>query len=94
MAVGRLAEQCDILTTEIGHVDTEVLEGLATGAHTRDDWRHVKSSKIEVYLNWCTIRVIQDNYEQKEYLMSRSIPTARSLLLDGNSTEELENAAK
>ena len=64
-AIRLLAENCDILTIEIEHVDTDVLEDLSTGTETRDDWRLVKSTKVEVQPNWRTIRVIQDKYDQK-----------------------------
>ena len=92
-AVRQLAEKSDILTVEIEHVDTDVLEELATGAQTRDDWRLVKSTRVEVQPSWRTIRVIQDKYDQKEHLIKRSIPTARSLPIEKNGIEELKGVA-
>ena len=38
-AVRALAKECDILTIEIKHVDTDVIEDLAMGTDTRPDVR-------------------------------------------------------
>ncbi|KAK3174892.1 hypothetical protein OEA41_002138 [Lepraria neglecta] len=89
-AIRQLAEQYDVLTIEIEHVDTEVIEDLSTGTRTRDDWRLVNGTKVEVQPSWRTIRVIQDKYDQKEYLMKHRLPVARSVPLNDNSISELE----
>lgn len=92
-AIRRLARKCDVLTVEIEHVDTDVLEELASGTEIRDDRTLVKGSKVEVHPSWRTIRVIQDKYRQKEHLLGLGIATARSLLLEDASTEGLEQIA-
>lgn len=74
-AVRRLAEECDIMTVEIEHVDTDVLEELATGLKTGPDWRLVNSLRRETQPNWRTIRTIQDKLEQKQHLQFHAVPT-------------------
>lgn len=91
--IRKLAQECDILTVEIEHVDTEVLQGIAEGTHIQDDWRLVKSKKVSVQPSWKTIRVIQDKYSQKEYLMSCGIATTESLPIESPTKRELEEAA-
>ena len=71
----RLAESCEILTTEIEHVDTYALEEVA--------------SEIKVEPSWKTIRIIQDKFQQKEYLSQFQIPMAEYRQLRKNSLEEL-----
>lgn len=44
VAVRQLAKECDLLTVEIEHVDTDVLEEISTGTETRPDWRTVPGS--------------------------------------------------
>lgn len=67
--IRELARQCDILTVEIEHVDTHVLEEIAekgvevVGADGKPFLR-----KVEVQPSWKTLRVIQDKYTQKEHL--------------------------
>ena len=92
-AIRQLAQKCDILTVEIEHVNTDVLEDLADGSETREDWRLVRSTKIEVQPSWQTIRVIQDKYKQKEHLIERGIETAESIALESNTPEELAEIA-
>ena len=94
-AIRRLAEQCDILTVEIEHVDTDVLEELSRGVVTRGDWRPVRSIQREVQPSWRTIRAIQDKYVQKEHLQARGIPVAPYLALDEQcSHDELQNIGR
>ena len=92
-AIRQLAAQCDVLTVEIEHVDTDVLEDLASGTEIKDDWRLVRSTTVEVQPSWRTLRVIQDKYRQKEHLLEHGIATALSLPLDSASVEELEQIA-
>ncbi len=94
-AIRQLAAECDILTIEIEHVDTDVLEDLSNGIHTtRDDLRLVKSTKVEIQPSWRTIRVIQDKFDQKEHLIRHEISTARSLPLHDSSMSELKEIAQ
>ena len=76
----KLAESCQILTTEIEHVDTYALEELA--------------STIRVEPNWKTIRIIQDKFQQKEHLSRFHIPMADHRELRHNSVEELAAAGE
>lgn len=94
-AVRQLAEQCDVLTIEIEHVNTGVLEDIARGIKTRDAWGTVKGTRREVQPSWHTIRTIQDKFLQKEYLQSHSIPTAPSIPLeDPYANGKLEKIGK
>ncbi|MCJ1384774.1 phosphoribosylaminoimidazole carboxylase ade2 [Xylographa soralifera] len=88
-AIRELARKCDVLTVEIEHVDTDVLEDLADGTETTEDWRLIRSTKIEVQPSWRTIRVIQDKFKQKEHLISHDVATARSLALENGTLEEV-----
>ena len=92
-AVRQLAKECNLLTVEIEHVDTDVLEDISTGI-TRPDWRLVPSTKVEVQPNWRTIRVIQDKYHQKNHLVKHGISTAHSISVDSNRTADLEKVGK
>ena len=89
-SIRQLAQKCDVLTVEIEHVDTDVLEELSTGTTTREDWKLVKSTKVEVQPSWKTIRVIQDKYKQKEHLIKHGISTANCLPVGEYSVGELE----
>lgn len=73
----KLAESCDILTTEIEHVDTYGLEEVA--------------SKVKVEPSWKTIRTIQDKFTQKEYLEGFKIPMAPHCEVEDNTKTELLN---
>ncbi|KAL8694285.1 MAG: hypothetical protein Q9218_001053 [Villophora microphyllina] len=81
-AVRQLAEMCDLMTVEIEHVNTDVLEDLSRGIKTGDDWRTVKSTQRDVQPSWRTIRTIQDKFHQKEHLQTRQIPATASLALE------------
>ncbi|MCJ1404126.1 phosphoribosylaminoimidazole carboxylase ade2 [Xylographa trunciseda] len=88
-AIRELAQKCDVLTVEIEHVDTDVLEDLSEGTETTEDWRLIRSTKIEVQPSWRTIRVIQDKFKQKEHLISHGIATAKSIALENGTLEEV-----
>lgn len=83
-AIEKLAKSCDVLTIEIEHVDTQVLEQI--------------SSTVDVQPTWSTIRRIQDKFAQKEHLRAHNVHTAYSLALnaDGsaNTRSELERIAE
>jgi phosphoribosylaminoimidazole carboxylase len=76
----KLAKTCDILTTEIEHVDTYALEEVA--------------SEIKVEPSWKTIRIIQDKFQQKDYLSQSQIPMAEYRELRENSVDELAAIAE
>lgn len=71
-------QNCDIITIEIEHVNTEALEAL------------VKDGK-EVYPQPHLIRMIQDKRAQKAFYKENNIPTADFILTD-NKAEVLANA--
>lgn len=93
-AVRQLAKICDLLTVEIEHVDTDILEEISTGTETRPDWRVVPGVKVEVQPSWRTIRVIQDKFCQKEHLVHHGISTARSTAIENNRLTDLEYVGK
>ena len=81
-SIRQVADKCDVLTVEIEHVDTDVLEELSTG------------TKVEVQPSWKTIRIIQDKYHQKEHLLRHGISTAKSVPVEENRIGELERVAE
>ena len=93
-AIRQLAQECDLLTVEIEHVDTDTLEEIANGTELRDDWRRVRRRKVEVQPSWRTIRIIQDKYRQKEHLIEQGVRTAESLPLESNTQEEVANIGR
>lgn len=86
--IRELARQVDILTVEIEHVDTNVLEEIAekgvevTGS---DGKKSVK--KVEVQPSWRTLRMIQDKFLQKGHLAENGVPTAFSKALEATEEE-------
>ena len=80
-AIKRLAAKSDVITVEIEHVDTHILEDIA-------------KTGVDVQPSWQTIRTIQDKYLQKEHLQSHGITTAQSVPLEEPSLPELEKASK
>ena len=68
--IKKLAEICDILTIEIEHVDTFVLEALEKESYDR-------GKPIEIQPSWQTIRTIQDKFEQKVVLANSDLALAR-----------------
>ncbi|KAL6857312.1 hypothetical protein J3F83DRAFT_751212 [Trichoderma novae-zelandiae] len=69
--IKELASHCSVLSVETEHVDTTVLEEIAT------------TTNVAVCPSWKTIRLIQDKYEQKAYLASKGIPVAESVAIEG-----------
>ena len=78
-AIKRLAKTSDVITIEIEHVDTHILEAISKTSDVQPSWR--------------TIRTIQDKYEQKRYLQSHDVAVAESLELKEPSISELERAS-
>ncbi|KAG0169421.1 phosphoribosylaminoimidazole carboxylase ade2 [Apophysomyces sp. BC1034] len=62
--IRELASKVDILTVEIEHVDTKVLEAIE------------KEGKVKVHPSATTIKTIQDKYVQKKHLTANGIPVA------------------
>ena len=79
-SIKRLAENSDVVTVEIEHVDTAVLEEIA--------------STVDVQPSWTTLRTIQDKYEQKRHLQSHKVAIAESVALKSASLEDLKNASE
>ncbi|KAG8628633.1 hypothetical protein KVT40_002498 [Elsinoe batatas] len=79
-SIQKLAETCDVVTVEIEHVDTHVLEEI--------------SGKVDVQPSWSTIRRIQDKYAQKEHLTKNGVATAKSIPIKTNDVQGLQDAGK
>lgn len=87
--VRSFASKTDILTYEIEHVDTKVLEELDEEQPFVSDnksWRRIQPS-------WKTVRRIQDKYAQKEHLTNNGIPTAESRGVGTSSPQGLKEIA-
>lgn len=69
--VQAISKQCDVLTVEIEHVNTNILEEISK-----------ISPKPAIYPSWQTIRTIQDKFTQKEFLLRHGISTAESIPID------------
>lgn len=81
--IKELAARCDVLTVEIEHINTEVLEEISTRgvqAYGADGTRVMK--KIDTHPSWKTLRLIQNKYEQKEYLAEQGIPIAEHMAIE------------
>ncbi|RFU34309.1 hypothetical protein B7463_g1987, partial [Scytalidium lignicola] len=68
--IRELATQCKIISVETEHIDTTVLEEIAS------------STQVAVHPSWRTLRLIQDKYEQKAYLSRQGIPIAEQLAVE------------
>ncbi len=87
LSIRDLASKCDILTVEIEHVDTNVLEELENESLARE-------GKIEIQPSWETIRIIQDKYLQKEKLIDAQVDVAESLPINQVSREKLQKVSE
>ncbi|KAI9789060.1 MAG: phosphoribosylaminoimidazole carboxylase ade2 [Peltula sp. TS41687] len=88
-SIRRLARECDVLTVEIEHVDTKMLQEIAEQGIEVVQGDRSHRRKVEIHPSWETIRVIQDKYLQKQYLEARGIQMAQSVSLGTNDPEEL-----
>ncbi|TVY75764.1 phosphoribosylaminoimidazole carboxylase [Lachnellula suecica] len=80
--IRELARQVDILTVEIEHVDTKVLEEIAEQGVKMEDG---KMKRVQVHPSWKTIRVIQDKFVQKDHLARAGVKTAASKAVESNA---------
>lgn len=89
--IRELASRCDILTVEIEHVDTEVLQDIETnGVQVTAQDGSQTTKKIAVHPSWRTLRLIQDKYLQKEHFRAKGLPVARQIAIkSGDDTLEL-----
>ncbi|KAK3170598.1 hypothetical protein OEA41_002679 [Lepraria neglecta] len=81
-AIRKLASQCDVLTVEIEHVDTHVLEELENESLSQ-------GKNLEIQPSWQAIRTIQDKYLQKMLLLEGGIDVAQSMAVPTASEKEL-----
>ncbi|KAF2147481.1 uncharacterized protein K452DRAFT_262007 [Aplosporella prunicola CBS 121167] len=75
-SIRKLAKTCDVVTVEIEHVDTKVLEEI--------------EGTVELCPHWSTVRIIQDKYAQKDHLRSHGVATAESKSIDQATEENLK----
>jgi phosphoribosylaminoimidazole carboxylase PurK protein len=84
-AIRRLAEQTDVVTWEIEHIDTGILRDLA------EEGYNVQPSPS-------TLAVVQDKFAQKQMLIKGGLPVAESLSLQvegaGNKTKQLDDIVR
>ncbi|KAG9233564.1 putative Phosphoribosylaminoimidazole carboxylase [Amylocarpus encephaloides] len=93
--IRELARQVDVLTVEIEHVDTHVLEVIAEmgiEVTKKDGSKYYK--KVEVQPSWRTIRTIQDKFIQKDHLLQHGIQVAYSTPATENTIAELQRIGK
>ncbi|EXJ91306.1 hypothetical protein A1O1_04416 [Capronia coronata CBS 617.96] len=86
--VKELASRCDVLTYEIEHVDTKVLEELEEEKPFLDG---TKWSRIQP--SWKTVRTIQDKFTQKQHFAKFGISTAKSIAVGTSHPQGLKDIA-
>ncbi len=84
--IRKLAKQSDILTVEIEHVDTQVLEELEREAQAQ-------GRQIDIQPSWQAIRTIQNKYLQKVTLLEGEVDGTESIPIPESSAEALQKAA-
>lgn len=89
-----LAKQCNVITFEIEHVNTLVLEELVMETQSNEAGPSKKVNAVEIQPSWRTIRVIQDKYSQKEHLSTHGIATARAISIEEASVQALQAAGE
>jgi phosphoribosylaminoimidazole carboxylase len=90
--VRELARRVDVLTVEIEHVNTEVLEEIATKGVEVDG----RMKKVQVHPSWETIRLIQDKFLQKEFFSKAGLPIATQIPIESGAEmkDALQKAAQ
>ncbi|KAK4498044.1 hypothetical protein PRZ48_010700 [Zasmidium cellare] len=76
-AIQELANRSDVVTVEIEHVNTDMLEEIANEGH-------------DVQPSWKTIRTIQNKYLQKCHLKKFGVASTESAELEENTIKQLE----
>ncbi|KAH9880971.1 hypothetical protein J1614_001464 [Plenodomus biglobosus] len=79
-AVKQLVQVCDVVTVEIEHVDTQMLEEVA--------------GQVVVEPSWKTLRIIKDKFAQKAYLKEHGVDVADSADLEGKGVEGLKEVGR
>lgn len=83
--IRELARQVDILTVEIEHVDTHVLEEVSEkGVEVTEKDGSKRTKKVEVQPSWKTLRTIQDKYLQKSHFARNGVDTVVSRAVEGD----------
>ncbi|KAJ9613919.1 hypothetical protein H2200_002055 [Cladophialophora chaetospira] len=86
--VKQLAGKVDVITYEIEHVDTKVLEELEEEKPYVDG---TKWSRIQP--SWKTVRTIQDKFIQKQHYAKHGIPTAKAIAVGTSHPQGLKDIA-
>jgi phosphoribosylaminoimidazole carboxylase len=87
--VRKLAANSDVITYEIEHVDTKILEELHNEQATvpgSPGWNRLQPS-------YDTVRIIQDKFVQKQHYARHDIPTARSIAVGTSEPQGLKEIA-
>ncbi len=86
--VQAMASRCDVLTYEIEHVDTKILEELEEKQPFIEGtrWNRIQPS-------WKTVRIIQDKFAQKQHYVKCGIPTTRSIGVGTSHPQGLKEIA-
>lgn len=79
MAIRKLANQADILTYEIEHINTDAL-------------RTLQAEGVRIAPSPTILAIIQNKFQQKEFLAQHSIPVAPFMSID--SPADIERAAQ
>lgn len=87
-AIHELATKCDIITAEIEHVDTHILEQLEKPEYQQ---AQLGGKRVEIQPDWNTIRTIQDKYLQHKVLIDGGVPTADVMPVNEATEEGLRN---
>jgi phosphoribosylaminoimidazole carboxylase len=87
--IRELARQVDILTVEIEHVDTYVLEEVAEKGVEVVQNGKTSLKKVEVQPSWRTLRTIQDKYLQKSHFERNGVKTAVSRGVEAGELEKI-----
>lgn len=72
--IRKLADNCDILTIEIEHVDTDALKTIQ------------RETGVKIYPSPETIEIIKDKYRQKEHLVQHGVAVADSVSVESTET--------
>ncbi len=80
--IRELAAHCDVLTVEIEHIDTRVLEEISSVSPAAAAAAGERA--VPVHPSWKTLRMVQDKYAQKAYLREQGLPVAEQMLI-GNA---------
>ncbi|QUC20934.1 uncharacterized protein UV8b_05175 [Ustilaginoidea virens] len=84
--IRELAAHCDVLTVEIEHVDTQVLEEIDThGVQVRRADGTLSTKRVAVQPSWRTLRLVQNKYEQKEYLKTQDVRVAEQIPVESGA---------